>query len=485
VKSGLELLVLNPTLEHFKAKSRSVPWDGVASSVNCQEGDAVILDETTSKLLVEVPRAPVLLDRTAEAMHPLLRAEEWHSSIKVTRINENTPFLRTGSSQEFLEQRDCITVDAIIRVIKGSKTRPFGSRTSMDCSLNLRKVKISSHVGKNARVVVLMTTHSLLLHAPLGHEVSTITPLACIAEVLVIKAHISIDIVKIDVIRNVLESSSLSLETLSTRTSVITRAIGHVVLPVALGLDLSVSRVGDVAMSIHKSEEAPSISASVSFSNFIEVAVHCSIASHKTLHVNLTLGILEENLLAELRNVMPTIALSSHIKVVLAELRIGLEPALQEFVVILGNDIIIGLPVLFIIGIRESNIRRRLKVDDIGDLVPRMRVDGQILASDILTEGTMLNKETDQRRRTWTTIEPKNNRIVLGVVLALNEPVEEVPSLFFVHSDITSILGELNKRVINTRKVSNTMFSYFSQYCTSTGKHSDSKQTPHLFKKQQ
>jgi len=317
------------------------------------QAEAIIIDSISSELLVEVPRVPILLHRKTEAMDPLLSTKEGHGRIEITRVDEDTPLLRARVGKEHLVQRDSVAMKTVVRILKRSKLCPLGANTSMDCRLNVGKVKIIHHVSEDARVVVLVTAESLL--TPLGHEVSTKAPLAGVAVGLVIKADVSINVVDIDVVRDVLKSSGLSSQALGRWTSVIGHTVGHVVLPAALGFNFSISSMRDVAMAEHESDEAPTISASVSSAKFIEVTIHASISSHETLHVDLTLGILEQDLLAELRDVMPTIALTSNVEIILAIFGILLEPAPQELKVILGNDIIVALPILLIVGVGEAD----------------------------------------------------------------------------------------------------------------------------------
>jgi len=95
-----------------------------------------------------------------------------------------------------------------------------------------------------------------------------------------------------------------------------------------------------------------------------------------------------------------------------------------------------------------------------------MRIKSEVNTVDILTERTLLNKQADKRRRTWATIEPEDDGVGSRVVLALDKPVEEVSSLSLIHSDVTGILTELDKRIINSRKVLDQMIRISSENCT-------------------
>ena len=84
----------------------------MASTLDSEERDALVLDQGTSDLLVVLPVVPVAYDRLTQARDPRLRIEERHCGIDITAVDEHSPL---GFVEEALPERNhvCINVRAI------------------------------------------------------------------------------------------------------------------------------------------------------------------------------------------------------------------------------------------------------------------------------------------------------------------------------------------------------------------------------------
>jgi hypothetical protein len=78
------------------------------------------------------------------------------------------------------------------------------------------------------------------------------------------------------------------------------------------------------------------------------------------------------------------------------------------------GDVVVDA-ILRSISYREADASWAFKVQDIGFLVPREGVLLDEVLTVINNERTVLLEETEQRGAAWATIEPNDNRVIIGI----------------------------------------------------------------------
>ena len=70
--------------------------------------------------------------------------------------------------------------------------------------------------------------------------------------------------------------------------------------------------------------------------------------------------------------------------------------------------------------------------NNVGDFVPRVRVIGGVVSKVVYTAWTVFHEETKHGAASWTTVEPKDEGVVLRIATGLEEPKEETRVFFDV-----------------------------------------------------
>ena len=115
---------------------------------------------------------------------------------------------------------------------------------------------------------------------------------------------------------------------------------------------------------------------------------------------------------------MTTVRLASNVEVLLGILGELMEEERQERVNVL-TSIDGGADLAAAVGV--ADVDGLVKEDDGSIVVPGVGVADNL---NLLVDGgrAELQEEAGQRRAAWATVEPENNRVVLGVVSGLKEP---------------------------------------------------------------
>ena len=130
-----------------------------------------------------------------------------------------------------------------------------------------------------------------------------------------------------------------------------------------------------------------------------------------------------------------SIRLASNDKGTVLVLGVLVDPLGQELVVSLGSAFVSVLGGLALVTgpVGETDKGRGLNIQNVGQLVPATLEVGQVTIF-IGAEGSVLLEQTQQRRAPRSTIHPHHQRLVGGILLGLNQPVEELPPI--VKSDV-------------------------------------------------
>ena len=141
-----------------------------------------------------------------------------------------------------------------------------------------------------------------------------------------------------------------------------------------------------------------------------------------------------EDLGGEDRDVVASIGLSSDVKILLGVLWELLEEESQK-----GVDILAGCDGVGHGGARVgvADVDWLVKEDDGGVGIPGVWV---VVKLELLVDAgwAELEEETGERRAAWTTIQPEDDWVVLGVVARLEEPCNELEAV--TYGGLTEVL---------------------------------------------
>ena len=324
------------------------------------EGDSFVIDDDTGGLVVVVPRSPLVDDRLAEAFNPALSADSGNRRINVTAEDKNAP---VGFRNETLPQGHN-RVLVLVAVKDLADPVPVGG-LCVDGSLNIGLVKVVDHVVINAGVESGVVGHEATSRGPLG------VVLCELRRGGLVKADGSVDVIRIEDRGQEAEGSCNSLLTIARRIDVIAIAVGEELSPAAGLVGGEVLRLGDDHVLVEEGK------VSILIRSAIPVRLGTRIAHHDTFHVqpgSRTRLDAVKDLGSQLRAVLSSVGLSSNVKVVGLVLRVEGEPVKEELVVLLGSLVVVGDVLHLVIRVGEAHTNGCLKIDDIGNLVPRVIV---------------------------------------------------------------------------------------------------------------
>lgn len=145
------------------------------------------------------------------------------------------------------------------------------------------------------------------------------------------------------------------------------------------------------------------------------VWVNESVSDGHTLevHLKVTLG-LEEEVVRDSWDIVTGIALSGDIEIFSLKLWVLLEESNEECRHVLGDLILVG-NVMEWVGLGETGSNWLIDVDQVGPIVPGVRVVHESLSISLELVRTVLIEESDFGSTSWSTSEPKNNWIILWI----------------------------------------------------------------------
>lgn len=147
------------------------------------------------------------------------------------------------------------------------------------------------------------------------------------------------------------------------------------------------------------------------------VRVGQAVANQDRLEVDVAV-LVGKDLRGEDRNVVTSIRLASNVEILLGILRELLEEQRQQRVDILPGGVCVAHRAA---AIRVTDVHGLVEEDDGSIAVPGA---GVVLDLDLVGDGgwAKLEEEASQGRAAWATVEPEDDRVVLGVVARLEEP---------------------------------------------------------------
>jgi len=123
--------------------------------------------------------------------------------------------------------------------------------------------------------------------------------------------------------------------------------------------------------------------------------------------------------------VSTTITLCSEVEGLLRVFGEPVQEKLQKCIDILSSEVA-GIYVVAILGIREANVDRLIKEDDIRMRIPAIGIERRIVTAIGNTARTELEQKSTSGSTAWTAIQPQDKRGILWRIARFKEPVDQV-----------------------------------------------------------
>jgi len=123
--------------------------------------------------------------------------------------------------------------------------------------------------------------------------------------------------------------------------------------------------------------------------------------------------------------VSTTITLCSEVEGLLRVFGEPVQEKLQKCIDILSSEVA-GIYVVAILGIREANVDRLIKEDDIRMRIPAIGIERRIVTAIGDTARTELEQKSTSGSTAWTAIQPQDKRGILWRIARFKEPVDQV-----------------------------------------------------------
>jgi len=132
---------------------------------------------------------------------------------------------------------------------------------------------------------------------------------------------------------------------------------------------------------------------------------------------------------------MSGIRFTSNVKVSVSVLRESLDKSLEENEEIFSNLVLSSI--MEYGGGRETSAQRLIKIKNVSNIIPGIRVGAESLSVVIDLEGTVFYEETEFTRAAGSTSKPDDERILGSLLSRFEKPVEKMASL--VNGDETGV----------------------------------------------
>lgn len=360
----------------------------MAGTVDLHEGKvaagldlAVLLTSVLERL--EVGVAEVLLARPLELVGPSLVSEPVADEVGITSVDKNRDLVQDVGDELVVglhpvTSKEEVAVDIHVAAVVAAD---FGTESLLD----LLAVQVIGDVAETrvAEVGAVLTLASDVVNILAGALVGT---------------HHSV--VAVDAGRDARPGTARLVTALDQRLAT-GKGVVH-------GLALAIAEHGGVATLTASHGAVVGV---------LGVSVGETVTNENTLEVDVAV-IVREDLVGEDRDVVAGVRLSSNVEVLLGVLGELVEEEGKKGIDVLASSDSVAHGAT---AVRVANIDGLVEEDNGSVVVPRLRVVDEL---NLLVDGgrSKLKEETGQGRATGATVEPEDDRVVLGVVTGLEEP---------------------------------------------------------------